>query len=83
MSTICKGCGKKIIPNVDPRYTGREPEEYWHWDCHEAVKEKYESTRSEIPAAIERLDNALARLRSVMRRAKERGQSYPRSRRKD
>lgn len=33
--TNCRGCGREIIPLVSPRYTGREPEEHWHYSCWE------------------------------------------------
>lgn len=33
MTDLCHGCGQPIVPLVNARYTGREPEEHWHYGC--------------------------------------------------
>jgi hypothetical protein len=35
LSIICNGCLQLIVPLKEPRYTGREPEEHWHYKCWE------------------------------------------------
>jgi hypothetical protein len=34
---ICDHCKREILPDV-PRWTAREPKEFWHYECAEAAK---------------------------------------------
>lgn len=67
----CHGCGKPIIPNEDPRYTGREPEEHWHYSCWDKTRPpptNLSDLRAQLATSIIRAENALDELRKVLKK---------------
>lgn len=67
----CHGCGKPIIPNEDPRYTGREPEEFWHYACWEKTRPAPTNTTNlaaQIATTIANAENALNELRKALKK---------------
>lgn len=59
---ICHGCKKKILSG-EPRYTAKEPDEYWHYDCRPKI-----STSEEVARVSDRVIVALDKLRNVLKR---------------
>jgi len=59
IGTVCKGCGEKI-DDGDSRYSGREPDEYWHYRCW---KKQDPRTFKELEKSI---DEGLSKLKSIL-----------------
>ncbi len=70
MPDLCHGCGREIVPLQDARYTGREPEECWHYGCWEKGRPEPTNMRTlaaEMATNIERVNRAMNRVRRVLR----------------
>lgn len=70
MADFCQGCGLAIVPLVDPRYTGREPEEHWHYECWSKDRPEPTNTsdlRAQLATTL-RAERALENLRRSLRR---------------
>lgn len=67
----CRGCGRPIVPHEDPRYTGREPEEFWHYSCWEKTRPEPTNTQTlgaQMATTIRKAERALDELRDGLRR---------------
>lgn len=71
MTDNCRGCGHPIVPLVDARYTGREPDEHWHYECWSKDRPpptNLTDLRAQIATTALRAEDALNRLRRSLRR---------------
>lgn len=61
---ICKGCGSAFIAG-EPRWTGNEPEEHWHWNCYDRANRA--SHLAQVNAAMDKFNGPVERVRRALR----------------
>lgn len=52
MTDICKGCTKPIQAG-EARYTGKEPDECWHFDCHDQRRKAVQPKINDVVIQME------------------------------
>lgn len=52
MTDICKGCTKPILSG-EARYTGKEPDECWHFDCHDQRRKAAQPKLGDVVIQLE------------------------------
>lgn len=70
MPDLCHKCGKPIVPHEEPRYTGREPEETWHYKCWKVGRPEptnRSTLAADMAATLERGQRALDALKRRLR----------------